>query len=114
MVTAESGQQGIELAREIRPSLITLDVLMPGLDGWSVLQELKRDPDSQDIPVVMLTIVDEENQAYALGAAAYLTKPIDRDRLRRRSPPAAPIKRAAGADRRGRCPYPRMARPHAA
>ncbi|MGF9757903.1 response regulator [Microvirga sp. 0TCS3.31] len=79
--TAESGQRGIEIAREVRPSLITLDVLMPGFDGWSTLQQLKRDPELQDIPVIMVTIVDEENQAYALGAAAYLTKPVNRESL---------------------------------
>ncbi|WP_187639936.1 response regulator [Bosea sp. F3-2] len=83
VVTAEDGRAGIELARQVKPSLITLDVLMPGLDGWSVLQELKRDDDLGDIPVLMVTIVDEENRGYALGAAAYLTKPVDRDRLRR-------------------------------
>ena len=55
---------------------------MPGLDGWSVLQELKADPELAAIPVVMLTIVDEQNKGYALGAADYVTKPIDRDRLR--------------------------------
>ena len=54
---------------------------MPGLDGWAVLQELKRDEDLSDIPVLMVTILDEENQGFALGAAAYLTKPVDRARL---------------------------------
>ncbi len=83
VVPAESGRQGLQLAREIRPSIITLDVLMPDLDGWSTLQELKRDEDLQDIPVIMVTIVDEENRAYALGAAAYLTKPIDRECLQK-------------------------------
>jgi signal transduction histidine kinase/CheY-like chemotaxis protein len=83
VMTAENGQQGIELARQIRPSLITLDVLMPGLDGWNTLQKLKRDDDLSDIPVIMVTIVDEENQGYALGAAAYLTKPVDREHLRK-------------------------------
>ncbi|MBM1169454.1 response regulator [Microvirga arabica] len=81
VVTAESGQEGIEIARRIHPTVITLDVLMPGLDGWSALQQLKRDPELQDIPVIMVTIVDEENQAYALGAAAYLTKPVNRECL---------------------------------
>jgi CheY-like chemotaxis protein len=81
VVTAESGQEGIVIARDIRPSVITLDVLMPGLDGWSTLQHLKHDPELQDIPVIMVTIVDEENQAYALGAAAYLTKPVNRECL---------------------------------
>jgi adenylate cyclase len=81
VVTAEGGRQGIELARELRPSVITLDVLMPDLDGWSTLQEFKRDSDLKDIPVIMVTIVDEENRAYALGAAAYLTKPVNRECL---------------------------------
>ena len=55
---------------------------MPGLDGWSVLQALKADPELAEIPVVMLTIVDEKNKGYALGASEYVTKPIDRERLR--------------------------------
>jgi CheY-like chemotaxis protein len=83
VVLAESGRRGIQLARQIKPSLITLDVLMPALDGWSTLQELKREEDLRDIPVIMVTIVDEENRGYALGAAAYLTKPLDRARLRK-------------------------------
>jgi CheY-like chemotaxis protein len=56
-------------------------VLMPGMDGWSVLTALKADPALADIPVMMLTIVDDKNLGYALGAADYLTKPVDRDRL---------------------------------
>jgi CheY-like chemotaxis protein len=60
---------------------ITLDVMMPGMDGWAVLSALKADPDVADIPVIMLTIVDDKNLGYALGASDYLTKPIDRERL---------------------------------
>ncbi|MGH6902663.1 MAG: response regulator transcription factor, partial [Geminicoccaceae bacterium] len=82
VVTARDGEEGLALARRLRPALITLDVLMPGLDGWSVLQALKADPDLADVPVVMLTIVDEKNKGYALGASDYVTKPIDRERLR--------------------------------
>jgi PAS domain S-box-containing protein len=81
VVTARDGAEGITLAQELRPALITLDVLMPGLDGWSVLEQLKADPELIDIPVVMLTILDDKNRGYALGAAEFLTKPIDRDRL---------------------------------
>jgi CheY-like chemotaxis protein len=55
--------------------------MMPGMDGWAVLSALKADPDTAAIPVVMLTIVDDRNLGYALGAADYLTKPIDRERL---------------------------------
>ena len=82
VVTASDGREGLALARQLHPALITLDVLMPGMDGWSVLQALKADPDLARIPVVMLTILDEQNRGYALGAADYLTKPIERDRLR--------------------------------
>jgi PAS domain S-box-containing protein len=82
VVTAKDGEEGLAFARRLRPALITLDVLMPGLDGWSVLQALKTDPELAEVPVVMLTIVDEKNKGYALGASDYVTKPIDRERLR--------------------------------
>ncbi|HYM53803.1 MAG TPA: response regulator, partial [Solirubrobacteraceae bacterium] len=81
VVTASSGEEGLRQARDLRPDAITLDVMMPGMDGWAVLSALKADPDVADVPVIMLTIVDDKNLGYALGAADYLTKPIDRERL---------------------------------
>lgn len=78
---AASGEEGLELARAERPDAITLDVLMPGMDGWGVLQALKADPELRDIPVVMVTLTDERSLGFALGAAAYLTKPIERTEL---------------------------------
>ncbi len=78
---ATSGEEGLRLARAIHPLAITLDVMMPGMDGWTVLGRLKSDPETADIPVVMLTIVDNKNLGYALGAADYLTKPVNRERL---------------------------------
>ena len=78
---AANGEEGVRLAKEIRPDAITLDVMMPSMDGWSVLSALKADPDLADIPVIMLTIVNNQSMGYALGASDYLTKPIDRDRL---------------------------------
>jgi hypothetical protein len=81
VVTAAGGEEGLRRALELRPDVITLDVMMPGMDGWAVLSALKAEPDTADIPVVMLTIVDDKNLGYALGAADYLTKPIDRERL---------------------------------
>jgi GAF domain-containing protein/CheY-like chemotaxis protein len=81
VVTAAGGEEGVRHARELQPDVITLDVLMPGMDGWSVLAALKADPGLADIPVVMLTMLDDRNLGYALGAADYLTKPIDRERL---------------------------------
>jgi signal transduction histidine kinase/CheY-like chemotaxis protein len=81
VVVAAGGDEGLRRAREVRPDAITLDVMMPGMDGWAVLSALKADPDVGDIPVIMLTIVDDKNLGYALGAADYLTKPLDRERL---------------------------------
>jgi signal transduction histidine kinase/CheY-like chemotaxis protein len=81
VVCAAGGEEGLRLARELHPTAITLDVMMPGMDGWAVLTALKADAELADIPVIMLTIVDDKNLGYALGAADYLTKPVDRDRL---------------------------------
>ena len=81
VVSADGGEEGLRLARELRPDAITLDAMMPGMDGWSVLSALKADPEVSDIPVIMLTLVDDKNLGYALGAADYLTKPVDRQRL---------------------------------
>ena len=79
--TAADGQTGLRLAKELQPVAITLDVMMPGMDGWAVLTRLKADPDLADIPVIMLTIVASKNLGYALGASEYLIKPIERNRL---------------------------------
>ena len=79
--TARTGEEGLRRARELHPQAITLDVMMQGMDGWTALARLKNDPATADIPVIMLTMVDNRNLGYALGAAEYLTKPIDRERL---------------------------------
>jgi PAS domain S-box-containing protein len=81
-VTAADGDEGLRLARQLRPDLITLDVVMPKLDGWSVLQALRQDASLAATPVVMLSIVDEQQKGFALGAADYLVKPVERERLR--------------------------------
>jgi len=81
VVTASGGREGLRLARELRPAAITLDVIMPDLDGWTVLAAIKGDPTLADIPVVLMTIVDEKKRGYSLGATDYLVKPVDRDKL---------------------------------
>ena len=78
---AATGEEGLRLAHELRPDVITLDVLMPGMDGWAVLKSLKSDPVTEHIPVIMLSMVDDKDMGYALGASDYLPKPFDRDRL---------------------------------
>jgi signal transduction histidine kinase/DNA-binding response OmpR family regulator len=79
--TATGGRQGLQLARELHPAAITLDINMPDLDGWTVLAALKGDPQLADIPVVLVTIEDNRSRGYSLGATEYMTKPIDRERL---------------------------------
>ena len=78
---AADGRTGLEMAQRLQPSVITLDVMMPSMDGWAVLTALKADPATAGIPVVMLTMVDDKNMGFALGAADYFTKPIDWERL---------------------------------
>ena len=81
VVTAAGGPDALRLATATPPDVITLDVRMPGMDGWQVLDTLKANPALADIPVVMVTMVEEQATGIALGAADYLTKPVDRDRL---------------------------------
>ncbi len=79
--TAADGEEGIRLAKQIKPSLITLDVMMPRMDGWAVLAKLKADDALAGIPVVMVSMINERQIAFGMGAEEYLTKPVDRDKL---------------------------------
>jgi PAS domain S-box-containing protein len=81
VVTAVDGEEGLRIAARIVPSVITLDVVMPERDGWDVLRSLKSDPRLSAIPVVMLSIIDEKNKGYALGASDYIVKPVIRQQL---------------------------------
>jgi signal transduction histidine kinase/ActR/RegA family two-component response regulator len=81
VVAAANGEEGIRLAKQIHPLLITLDVVMPDCDGWTVLNRLKSDSKLAEIPVIMVTVVDNEAMGLDLGASNYLIKPVDRDRL---------------------------------
>ncbi|RYD30040.1 MAG: response regulator, partial [Sphingomonadales bacterium] len=81
-LTAADGPTGLSLAKEMRPRAILLDVMMPGMDGWTVLSRLKADPDLSSIPVVMVTFVSERGLASSLGAADYVAKPVNWDNFR--------------------------------
>ncbi len=81
VVVAPGGKEGIQMAKEVKPDLITLDVMMAEMDGWSVLTALKAEPETADIPVIVLTMIDDKEMGFALGATDYMTKPINRDRL---------------------------------
>ena len=76
-----SGADGIAAAKENKPDLITLDVMMPSMDGWAVLSALKSDPATADVPVVMLTMVEDRPMGFALGATEYITKPVQKSRV---------------------------------
>jgi signal transduction histidine kinase/DNA-binding response OmpR family regulator len=78
---AMGGREGLRIAKAARPDLITLDVIMPDLDGWSVLKALKDDPELRAIPVVLVTIMGDRDLGFALGAADFLTKPFERELL---------------------------------
>jgi signal transduction histidine kinase/CheY-like chemotaxis protein len=81
IIHAHSGTEALQFAREMQPDAITLDVMMPQVDGWTVLSALKSDPAVARIPVIMLTMIDNRSLGFALGASEYMTKPIDRARL---------------------------------
>jgi CheY-like chemotaxis protein/signal transduction histidine kinase/HAMP domain-containing protein len=78
VVEALSGEDGLRLAREIRPSAITLDVLMPDMDGWEVIRQLKEDKETAEIPVIVVSVSDDRATGMALGAAGYIVKPVDK------------------------------------
>jgi len=78
---AVDGKTGLEMARKIRPKVITLDIILPDMDGWSVLTQLQADPSLADIPIIIISMIDEKRKGYALGALEYMVKPIDKERL---------------------------------
>ena len=81
VVVAPNGKEGIRLARDLKPDVITLDILMPEMDGWSVLRTLKAVPEVSDIPVIMASVLDEKNKGFSLGAADFLSKPVQKEYL---------------------------------
>jgi CheY-like chemotaxis protein len=81
VVGALSGEEGLKKARDLRPFAITLDIMMPGTDGWQVLHELKADPATRDVPVIVVSVVDSKDLGYRLGAFDYLLKPLERDAI---------------------------------
>jgi CheY-like chemotaxis protein len=81
VITAPNGEEGLQRAREVKPYAITLDIMMPRKDGWQVLHELKTDPSTQDIPVILLSIVDQKDMGFRLGAFDYLVKPVEEGAL---------------------------------
>jgi len=81
VTVARDGPTGLDAVRRVRPQAVLLDIRLPGIDGWTVLETLKADPSTRDIPVIVVSIVDERARGAELGAAAYLVKPVRRDEL---------------------------------
>ena len=95
-ITAIDGEEAIQKAKECHPFLITLDIMLPKKDGWDVLSELKNSPDVADIPVIIVSIVDNKELGFSLGAVEYLIKPIDREKLITTVNACIPIERIEG------------------
>ena len=87
---AWDGEEGFTKAWQLQPALITLDLLLPKMDGWDLLVRLKEEPATREIPVVIVSIVEERGKGFALGAADYLVKPVSREALRARPPARQP------------------------
>jgi signal transduction histidine kinase/CheY-like chemotaxis protein len=81
VIPARDGPAGLDAVRGARPAVVLLDIRLPGIDGWAVLEALKADPQTRDIPVVIVSIVEERSRGAELGAAAYLVKPVSRESL---------------------------------
>src|SRR5690606_4472028 len=81
LMHARDGAEALEIMRRTPPDVVTLDVDMPRVDGWSVLGTMKSDPQLAHIPVIMLTVLDDRILGFSLGASEFMTKPVDRDRL---------------------------------
>jgi CheY-like chemotaxis protein/signal transduction histidine kinase len=83
VVGVRDGEVGLEAARQLRPDVVTLDIVMPRMNGWEVLRRLKESPETASIPVVVVSIIDAAGSGFAVGASGFLTKPIDRGKLLR-------------------------------
>src|SRR5262249_44559202 len=81
VIGAASSEEGLQIARALRPFAITLDILMPQQDGWQMLHALKTNVATRDIPIIVLSIVDNKELAYRLGAFECLLKPVDREAM---------------------------------
>ena len=71
----------VALSAVVRPAAVVLDILLPGIDGWAVLDALRSDETTRDVPVIIVSILDEKSRGLAMGAVGYLTKPVSRDDL---------------------------------
>jgi CheY-like chemotaxis protein len=81
VVRARDGIDGLEEIYRRQPAAVVLDILLPGMDGWTVLDQLRNDVTTRDVPVIIVSILDEKSRGLARGAAGYLTKPVSRDDL---------------------------------
>jgi len=81
VVSARDGEEGLDTVRRLSPAGVVLDILLPGIDGWDVLAQLKADPGTAAIPVIVVSMLDERGRGFALGAAEYLVKPVGKEQL---------------------------------
>ena len=96
VMVAGNAAEALEMARSCQPFVITLDILMPEQDGWQILQDLKSTPETADIPVVIISVVEDQRRGVGLGAADYFVKPVDPERLLARIKRLAPLRHQDG------------------
>jgi CheY-like chemotaxis protein len=82
VIGARDGEEGLDTVRRLSPAGVILDILLPSIDGWEVLAQLKADPQTAPIPVIVVSMLDERGRGFALGAAEYLVKPVGKEQLR--------------------------------
>ena len=80
---ARDGPEGLEKIRRLAPAAVILDILLPKLDGWAFLTQVKADPMTREVPVIIVSVIDQKGKGFALGAADYLVKPVQKDELLR-------------------------------
>jgi CheY-like chemotaxis protein len=78
VLAATNGSEGLQMARDVLPRAVVLDVMMPDMDGWELLQRIKTNPETEGIPVIVCSVIDDPELAYSLGAERFIAKPVNR------------------------------------
>lgn len=81
VLSANTGAEGLEIARNIQPNIIIMDLMMPGMDGWELLQRLRSQPETREIPVIICSVINDPELAYSLGASKFIAKPVNKETI---------------------------------
>lgn len=81
VLSAHTGAEGLEIARNLQPNIIIMDLMMPGMDGWELLQRLRAQPETREIPVIICSVINDPELAYSLGASKFIAKPVNKETI---------------------------------